>query len=103
MPSFTSLDKQVMLYPVLILPWCNKTSRSMNLWIIFNIKDTSKTPTPMVVNSLLISFLIPDCPYISHTTSNLCFLNKLPEFITNEFLKIMKVVLIVRLPISLKV
>ena len=74
----------------------------MNLWIILNIKDTSETPTPMIVNSLLISFLIPDCPYISHTTSNLCFLNKLPEFITNQFLKIMEVVLIVRLPISLK-
>ena len=74
----------------------------MNLWIIFNIKDTSESPTPMVMNSLLVSFLIPDCPYISHTTSNLCFLNELLEFITNEFLKIMEVVLIVRLPISLK-
>ena len=74
----------------------------MNFRIIFNIKDTSESPTLMVVNSLLVSFLIPDCPYISHTTSNLCFLNKLPEFITNKFLKIVKVVLIICLPISLK-
>ena len=43
----------------------------MNLWIKLHIDYTTKSPTFVVVNCLLISLVVSHTPGISHATSHL--------------------------------